>query len=622
MTLQLWLMDLVNYSAQIAAVITVGSLLPFLLRVRRPGTMLVYRQILLAACLLLPLLQPWKRPPIPSSGGVSVSSTIVSTAAAPDSRRPTIEESAAFLLAAGALIRLGWLMIGLVRLRRHRLSAEPLTPLPRVFEDLQSRLGVWPSIALSAEVPGPVTFGIRNTVILLPLHFHDLPQGAQRAIACHEMAHIRRGDWAFTIVEEIIRAVFWFHPCVWWLLGQIQLTREQAVDCEVIAITASREQYIDALLAVAGGRPQPDLAPAPLFLQKSHLSQRVALILKGVTMSRQRLLSSLATIGGALLVTARMAVLYFPISAPAQEVIRGENNLLHRAPIEYPAEARVKGIEGTVIVEVKLNERGIVTDARVVNGPEPLRKAALRSVLDWHYSGQAQSPVEVAIDFKLPTNPAGVVGGVPGGVVGGVIGGVRGGVVGGVPGAVAFEAGRLNRIQFTGTPSQLRDTVAGRLPLRVGDEVQSDTLARIRQALQDIDEHLDARLSRMMNTDGSKEYALLIFSTAPMATQDAVSGGPQRIRVGGNVQAAQLLSGPKPAYPPLAKQARIQGVVKLNVIVGKDGTVQNLELVSGDPLLVDTAMDAVRQWVYKPTLLNGQPVEVVTVVDVNFTLSQ
>ena len=54
---------------------------------------------------------------------------------------------------------------------------------------------------------------------------------AQQAIACHEMAHIRRGDWGYTIAEEIIRAVFWFHPCIWWLLGQIQLTREQAVDC-------------------------------------------------------------------------------------------------------------------------------------------------------------------------------------------------------------------------------------------------------------------------------------------------------------------------------------------------------------------------------------------------------
>ena len=69
---------------------------------------------------------------------------------------------------------------------------------------------------------------------------------------------------------------------------------------------------------------------------------------------------------------------------------------------------------------------------------------------------------------------------------------------------------------------------------------------------------------------------------------------------------------PRPIYPPLAKQARIQGVVRLNAIIGKDGTIQNLTVASGHPLLVPAALEAVKQWVYKPTLLNGEPVEVVT----------
>jgi len=97
---------------------------------------------------------------------------------------------------------------------------------------------------------------------------------------------------------------------------------------------------------------------------------------------------------------------------------------------------------------------------------------------------------------------------------------------------------------------------------------------------------------------------------------------PQRIRVGGNVQAAMTIRAPKPAYPQLAKQARIQGVVRLNAVIGKDGTIQDLKAASGHPLLVPAALEAVRQWLYKPTLLNGEPVEVVTVIDVNFTLSQ
>lgn len=96
---------------------------------------------------------------------------------------------------------------------------------------------------------------------------------------------------------------------------------------------------------------------------------------------------------------------------------------------------------------------------------------------------------------------------------------------------------------------------------------------------------------------------------------------PQRIRVGGNVQQAKLIRQPKPVYPPLARQARIQGTVRLTAVIAKDGTIQELQVVNGHPLLVPSALEAVKQWVYQPTLLNGEPVEVVTQIDVNFTLS-
>lgn len=96
---------------------------------------------------------------------------------------------------------------------------------------------------------------------------------------------------------------------------------------------------------------------------------------------------------------------------------------------------------------------------------------------------------------------------------------------------------------------------------------------------------------------------------------------PTRIRIGGNVQAALLIHEVKPVYPMVARQARVGGVVELKAIIGRDGTVQNLVLVSGQPLLVEAAMNAVKQWVYKPTYLDGVPVEVVTEVSVNFHLS-
>lgn len=95
-----------------------------------------------------------------------------------------------------------------------------------------------------------------------------------------------------------------------------------------------------------------------------------------------------------------------------------------------------------------------------------------------------------------------------------------------------------------------------------------------------------------------------------------------RIRQGGNVTQANIINRVQPMYPPLARQTRIQGTVKLHAIISKTGTVQQLEVVSGHPLLVQAALDAVRQWRYRPTLLNGEPVEVDTTIDVVFSLNQ
>jgi protein TonB len=81
-----------------------------------------------------------------------------------------------------------------------------------------------------------------------------------------------------------------------------------------------------------------------------------------------------------------------------------------------------------------------------------------------------------------------------------------------------------------------------------------------------------------------------------------------------------IISKVTPVYPPLAKQAKIQGTVRFTAYIAKDGHIESLELVSGHPLLAAAAQNAVKQWVYRPTLLNGDPVEVVTQIDVNFTL--
>jgi protein TonB len=107
----------------------------------------------------------------------------------------------------------------------------------------------------------------------------------------------------------------------------------------------------------------------------------------------------------------------------------------------------------------------------------------------------------------------------------------------------------------------------------------------------------------------------------PKPSPTPASPTREPIRVGGDVQMAKLAKKVLPRYPPLAVTARVSGVVHLIGIIARDGNIRNLQLVSGHPLLTRAALEAVQQWIYKPTLLNGEPVEVIAPIDVNFTLA-
>ena len=110
-----------------------------------------------------------------------------------------------------------------------------------------------------------------------------------------------------------------------------------------------------------------------------------------------------------------------------------------------------------------------------------------------------------------------------------------------------------------------------------------------------------------------------IISSTPVAVPKVAT--PQRVRVSAGVTSGLLVRKVNPVYPPLARQARISGTVVLRAVISKDGSIENLSLVSGHPMLAPAAIDAVKQWKYKPYLLNGEPVEVDTEVQVNFTLA-
>ena len=295
-----------------------------------------------------------------------------------------------------------------------------------------------------------------------------------------------------------------------------------------------------------------------------------------------------------LTLAAIAALIAIPLSA--QEVRRGGENLLHRGQLTYPEEAIANKIEGTVVIEARLDGKGVVRDAKALSGPELLRAAALKSVLDWHYSVEKGVPpiVEIAIEFKLPKHRIAVTNG-------------------------PVVDGTLKSIDFEAVYGELKEKILAKLALKVGDSIPVELHSQIVQAVRSVDEHLQVRIRA---TDSNIRIVVSMASPYWAPASAAQPAVPGQIRVGGNVQQANLIQQPRPVYPPDAKQARIQGTVRMQVVIAKDGTVKSLEVESGHPLLVESAMDAVKRWVYKPTLLNGQPVEVLTTVDVNYTLNQ
>jgi TonB family protein len=516
----LWFANFLSYCLQVLVLVLAATALPALFRLRAPRVLLAYWQGMLLTCLILPLLQPWKSLAVASSiaeGTVSVSFRSVPGGAA--EVHSWLYPLIASVLLAGMLVRLAWLALGIRRLRAIRRTARAFDPLPEWVRELESRLHVSSAWYLSPEMESPATFGIRPPSILLPKRFPTLNEAFQRAIAGHELLHVARRDWIFNLVEEVILTVFWFHPAVAWVVNRIRLSREQAVDEEVVHSLSARKPYMSALLEIARGVPGPALGAAPTFLKERQLANRIELLVKEITMSKTRFVLSLSAIAGLLVLAGVVSVWAFPLRAPAQAAAgRQSAEKKHpsnapdvippvtQVPPVYPPEAKKAGIQGIVRLRVTINKDGTVLDLRVLSGPPQLAKAALEAVVQWRYSQSEEVRVTiVTINFTLAKDGA---------------------------------------------------TAPG-----------------------------------------------------PQASRET----PQLAK-----NAPKVITKVNPVYPLEAKRAGIEGNVVLRTTIEKDGSVSNLEVVSGNPLLVKPALDAVQQWRYEPSVTGS----IVTTVTISFSLEK
>jgi TonB family protein len=364
---------LIVYSSQVFLVVSAASLAEMLFRVSAPRARLTYWRAVGALCLALPFLPATApaRPPVAVTFGVL---PIASVADASVSQvLPAAGLSILWLWACGAIAGVIWLLAGGWRIRQLRKQSAPALMGAEV-DTLRAAVAPRAEFRWSDSLLQPVTFGIRRPVVLLPRRFNALTGEARRAVACHELLHVARRDWLWIVFEAGVRALFWFHPAVWWMLDRIHLLREQVVDELVVARTSSRRDYMMALMSFADCRQQPALSST--FLRRRHLKSRLRALLKESHMSFPRLIATMTALtlvmGAVAAATVRALPLDLGAIAQTSAASRMEIRLAEAAFTPGLREAVVSGSNQRIyLYPTTLATWTDVTLARIVDPGTP-----------------------------------------------------------------------------------------------------------------------------------------------------------------------------------------------------------------------------------------------------------
>ncbi len=406
------------FNAQVLVIIGVATIAEALGRVTDPRLRFSYWRGVALACLALPL-SAVVGPEASGAGATFLAVSLETTGSIPvPAVLPAAGTVVWWLLCAAALARIGRLCAGALRLRqlRQRSVAAVLTP---ELEAVRSEVAPRAEVRLSCEIAQPAAFGLRHPVVLLPEGFFVMDPEAQRTVACHELLHVARRDWLWIVVEEVARALFWFHPAVWWLVERIQESREQLVDHLVIARIPSKRAYMAALLAFADGGSPATLATA--FLRRRHLRSRLRKLAKESVMSRRRLVWTTAVLvwvmTGALAATVAALPLGWPIEhavADGQQVVDGKDpgvtvpKVISDVNPKYTAEALQARIQGTVVMAAVVRTDGTPGDIEVTKSLDTeygLDKQAVAALSQWRFEAGRKDgkpvPVRVTIEMRF-----------------------------------------------------------------------------------------------------------------------------------------------------------------------------------------------------------------------------
>jgi TonB family protein len=573
------LANLVAYSAQVTLVVAVGAAVAALVRVDAPGVRYVYWRALLALCLVLPWLQVRRHVVVPVADPVSVgvvqssSLTAASQGAIPSAGATDWVALIGWVLLAGVVVRACRLGVGLWRLGQLRRAGTLAAPCA-IHDEAQELVRARAEIRYVASGQ-PVTFGFRRPVVLLPAMLREQSEAIQRVVLCHELFHVRRSDWVSVVVEEILKTALWFHPAVLWLIARVRQAREEVVDELTVLATSQRRAYIEALLVFAD---TPARAPAAGFARRRHLFRRMVLISKETVMSSKRILASVATMTAVIAAGVWVAVSVFPLTE-------------------------------TVLAQGRAGAVFVPQDQAGPIGPLERQAKPITP----------ENPIPRRTFVVLPQNPSTEASGI-------VVASAR---------LVIDRQGRVAEARSMGAGAR-----GGRSgsPGSVAPPSEAFTKALVDAVRQwQYDPPADGPIAfdvTFVFVAGTEPRMVAHGGPAIPAGQAGVPMTPPppppppppgwavgAVRVGGNIRAPEKTRHVAPVYPPIAQSAAVQGVVILDALIGGDGKVQDARVLRSIPLLDQAAIDAVRQWEFTPTMLNGTPVPVIMTVTIQFTLS-
>lgn len=467
----------------------------------------------------------------------------------------------------------------------------------------------------SEACTSPITVGAFRPVVILPEGWTEWPESQLNAVMAHEREHANRRDPLVQWLAMFNRAVFWFHPLSWWLSRRLSALAEEACDDAVLAGGHDPEEYTECLLGLARSVRESGarVSAVGMAMPGAYLPQRIRRIVAGApaqTISRGRMISVAVLCAAVSTVFSVCAIGYANEAAPP---VRNVAVVETASPVAIPTPAAPVVRQKSKRMELAQNTPA----PQAAAGPQTLSGV----VIDPAGAVVPNAPVTlVNTDTKASvsanTDPVGRY----------IFQNIDAGTYNLTVNAPGFKRVVQNNIRVSAGEAHNAST----MPLQLGDVSESvsvvgsrsaqvtptaavgnslgDATALAPKALPPIGIPLDQTVGRTFRY------------TVGRNAED--SAGARPIKVGGNVVAANLIAVAKPVYPAELQRAGVQGTVKLEALISKDGLASDIHLInSPDPGLTQAALDAVKQWRYRPTQLNGESVEVKTSIDVNFSLS-